>query len=284
VFVAYEDQRWESEGVDGTLGLDFFSPFSVWMSWDKATCYLTARDDAPATIASRLARWGSALPICAHPGCITAVVTADAVPPDTVTLTIARDPAAAHRALQVVLGPAAVQDKPPPGWLVVNLTADADGVTQQLGPEYAGAVFQVMDVSPFPRACADGAAGCVTRFVDASDALAAAVPPPAPAGPPPPPTIASDKLRRLTGEAVIAPNEAARQAIAAAGAPPAIAVVKLCLTSDGKVESSKLVKSSKVAAYDEQLLEDIKATWTFEPVVIDGSAAVVCSSFALRAP
>ena len=104
-----------------------------------------------------------------------------------------------------------------PGWIVANLTADANEASQPLGPEYAGATFQVLDVSPFPRACPDGAAGCVALFADAATVVpaqaTASAPAAAPPGPPPPPTVASGKLQRRTGDLVIAPGDAARQAI-----------------------------------------------------------------------
>jgi hypothetical protein len=287
-FLPYEDQRWETEGVDGTLGLDFFAPFSVWMSWEHTTCYLTARGDAAATATARLARWGTAVPACAHPGCVTATVS-PAADSAGVAVTVARDPSAARHALQVVLAPMPAPGKPTPGWIVANLTADANEASQSLGPEYAGATFQVLDVSPFPRACPGGAAGCVALFADAATVVpaqatgsdSAAAPAAAPPAPPPP-TVASGKLQRRTGDLVIAPGDAARQAIAATGTPLAVAVVKVCVAADGRVESDKLVKTSNVAAYDHQLLDDIKAHWTFEPVVINGSPAAVCSSFTFK--
>jgi hypothetical protein len=287
-FLPYEDQRWETEGVDGTLGLDFFAPFSVWMSWEHTTCYLTARGDAAATATARLARWGTAVPACAHPGCVTATVS-PAADSAGVAVAVARDPSAARHALQVVLAPMPAPGKPTPGWIVANLTADANEASQSLGPEYAGATFQVLDVSPFPRACPGGAAGCVALFADAATVVpaqatgsdSAAAPAAAPPAPPPP-TVASGKLQRRTGDLVIAPGDAARQAIAATGTPLAVAVVKVCVAADGRVESDKLVKTSNVAAYDHQLLDDIKAHWTFEPVVINGSPAAVCSSFTFK--
>jgi hypothetical protein len=106
--------------------------------------------------------------------------------------------------------------------------------------------------------------------------LAGAEPPPAAAsGPPPPRTVPIDKLHRLSGEQAIPPGDAAKSA--AAGKPIAVAIVKVCLGADGKVESTKVVKSSMVAAYDEQLESTIKGTWTFEPVVTDGKPTPACT-------
>jgi hypothetical protein len=288
LFIPYEDQRWETEGVDGTLGLDFFSPFSVSVSWERGVYYLTARADAAATSTARLARWGSALPSCPHPGCVTTDVVAGAADDPSgvtgVTVTVTRDAEAAGHALQVVLAATPVAGKPAPGWIVANLSPDADKLSHPFGSTYAGVTFQVLDASPFPRACPDKASGCLGPFGspdgDGADGAAAA-----PSPPPVPPTVTPDKLHRLTGEATVAPGDAARQAIAAAGgAPPAVAIVKICVTGDGKIESARLIKTSKVAAYDEQLIEAIKGTWTFEPVVIDGKATAVCSPVVFKAP
>jgi hypothetical protein len=305
VFVPYQDRRWETEGVDGTLGLSFFAGFSVWTHWDRATYHLVARGDVMAQAAARLARWGNALPSCPHPGCITAAIDRrnqiagdpDGSPGEVggkaprgiepgsneaeITITIARDAEAVGRALQVVLAPAPVAGKPAPGWLIANLPAGVGKLDHPLGPEYAGVTLQVVDVSPFPRACPDPAAGCVAPFAPAEQDAA-----PAPAGPAPPPvpTVIPDKLRRLTGEATIAPGDAAQQAIAAAGTPPAVAIVRVCLTPEGTIESIRMVKSTKITAYDEQLVNTIKATWTFEPFAIDGKPSAVCAPFTFKSP
>jgi TonB family protein len=90
------------------------------------------------------------------------------------------------------------------------------------------------------------------------------------------------KLHRLSGDSAIAPSDAVVQAMA--GKPLAVAIVKLCLGADGKVESTKLVKSSGVAAYDDQLQAAIKAGWAFEPFQIDGAAAAVCTTASIKAP
>jgi hypothetical protein len=211
---------------------------------------------------------------------LPATPAADAAPGTAdVTITVTRDPEAAKHSLQVVLAPVPAAGQPALGWLVANLPPEADQVSGRIGAGYAGATLQVIDVSPFPRGCAEGLTGCIALFAPVAPAG-----PAGPAGPSPPATVTPDKLHRLTGDAVIAPGDAARQAIAAAGAPPAIAVVRLCLTADGKVDSVRMIKTTKVPAYDEQLLADIKSTWAFEPYIADGNPAAVCTSVTLKAP
>jgi hypothetical protein len=288
LFVPYEDQRWETEGVDGTLGLAFFAPFSVWANWDRSTFHIAARGDAAATVTARLARWGSAIPSCPHPGCITTAIhdAPGAGPPGEagITISVVRDAEAAGRALQIVLAPTPTPGTATPGWIVVNLSSGVDKLNRPLGPEYARATLHVIDVSPFPRACPEGAAGCVVPFASPGEA---ATPPvagtPGPAAPPTP-TVTPDKLRRLTGDAAIAPSDAARQAIAAAGRPPAVAIVRVCLTLEGKIESIRMLKTTAITVYDEQLVEAIRTTWTFEPFAIDGKPAAVCAPFTFKPP
>lgn len=64
---------------------------------------------------------------------------------------------------------------------------------------------------------------------------------------------------------------------AAAGQPIAVAV-RLCLDPEGKITSTKIVKSSGVPAYDDQLQAAVKASWTFTSDDIDGKPAPVCTT------
>lgn len=154
--VPYADRRFAIERVDGALGLDFFRPYAVYASWHDDTFYVKPRGDATATTVARLGRWGTALPACPHPGCITATVTATE---GGTRLDIVRDPEAAHRALEVRLGvtPAPGKSAAP---LMVELPSGVDTITGGISAEYDGATFTVLDASPFTRSCA-GDAGCV---------------------------------------------------------------------------------------------------------------------------
>lgn len=148
--------------------------------------------------------------------------------------------------------------------------------------DYRGATPAVLDVSPFPRDCGDGAGCIVPLAADAVVGFAAPLRSPgatamqasAPAArvPVAPPIIAIDKLHRRTGDLAIPPPAAAQ-----GGPPVAVAIVKLCLGVEGKVESTRLIKSSNVAAYDDELQATIKATWTFDPVEINGAPTAACA-------
>jgi TonB family protein len=303
-FVPYIERRFATAELDGALGLDFFRPYAVYANWDNQTYYLKPRGDAAATTTARLGRWGAAVPICPHPGCVTAELVAGAGA-GGVALHVTRDAQAADHGLEVVLGvtPAAGKSTAP---LIVELPRDADQVTTALPADYAGATVAVADVSPFPRTCV-GEGGCVLPLggiVVSSAEPESRVAPPAgsspvgsapssspptgspptgspPTGSPPtgsPPTrnVVIEKLHRLTGEPAIPPSDDVQRA--AAGKPFAVAIVKVCLTADGKVDSTKIVKSSGMPAYDEQLQATIKATWAFTPVETEGKPGPVCTS------
>src|SRR5262249_7756828 len=69
-FVPYADKRWEEGDLEGTLGLSFFRPFTVFANWDGKTIYLSKRRDAASTVVERIGRWQSkTLTSCPHPGC-----------------------------------------------------------------------------------------------------------------------------------------------------------------------------------------------------------------------
>jgi len=265
-FVPFIEKRFATEGVDGALGLNFFRPYAVYASWDSKAYYLKSRGDAAATLTARLGRWGADLPTCPHPGCVSVDLTASDA---GVAIHVTRDPPAAGHALEVFFGvtPAAGKVAAP---LVIALPATADELTAPVPAEYAGATFSVLDASPFPRDC-PGAGGCIVQLgaADAPD------PEPGARAALPVKTVALDKLHRLTGEASLPPSDDVRQA--AGGKPLGVLIVKVCLTVDGKVESTKLVKSSGVAAYDAQVQGAIQATWTFEPDATEGKPAPVCT-------
>jgi TonB family protein len=288
-FAPFIESRFGKETFDGTLGLDFFRRYSVYASWDLRTFYLKARGDAAATTTARLGRWSSMIKPCPHPGCVTAALAAASGPP---TLEVARDAESGGQPLEVVLGvaPAAGKVAVP---LLIELPRGVDKLSNALPTEYEGATLAVLDVSPFARACV-GEGGCVLPLDDslshgivpppaapAPGAAPADAPPvaTAPAAPAAPRSIPLDKLKRLSGEPAIPPGPDARKA--AGGKPFAVAIVKVCLTSDGKVDSTKIVKSSGVAIYDEQLVATIKASWTFAP---DAKPEPLCTSatFAAR--
>jgi TonB-like protein/aspartyl protease len=255
----YIEKRF-ADAVDGALGLDFFRPYSVYAVWDSHTYHVKLRGDLVSTAVARFGRWGTAIPPCPHAGCITATISSSQ---DLAGIDIVRDPQAAGHALEVFLGvtPATGKSAAP---LAIELPAAADQLTQTLPADYIGATVAVLDVSPFPRTCV-AAGGCVVQVGPVSTHREAVAPPEgAPGGEPaapPPRSEPLDRLHRTAGDAQIAPSDVARRD--AAGKPFAVAIVRLCIDPEGKVSSTKVVKSSGVPSYDEQLEIAIRSSWTF---------------------
>ncbi|HEY4241362.1 MAG TPA: aspartyl protease family protein [Kofleriaceae bacterium] len=141
------DDRWAATTQQGILGLNFWQPFDVWADWATRTVFAAPRHAVPAR--NRIARWAPAA--CPHLGCVTISVGADGA------LTVARDPGSPSGALEIELAPAATPDAPT---LVANLPAGTPSLTAQVPPAYADATLQVVDESPYPRACPTPA-GCI---------------------------------------------------------------------------------------------------------------------------
>jgi hypothetical protein len=164
-FVPYDDRRWSDQELDGTLGLDFFRAYSVWINWDTKTYYLAKRRPVP--VETRADRWDvGALGKCKQIGCISARLVDPlagkpvdpARPHPGVVLAVTREDKAGGMELEVVLE---AKDRPELPRLVVNMGPTADRVMQHLKPEWVGVTLTVVDASPFPRACPGTVTGCV---------------------------------------------------------------------------------------------------------------------------
>ena len=163
-FVPYADQRWNDREIDGTLGLDFFRPYTVWLDWDARTCYLAPRK--PVATQVRIDRWDvGALDRCKSPGCVTVRLVDPlagkpvdpAKPHPGLVLSVTREEAAGGMPLEVVLE---AKDRPELPRLAISLPPNVDRVMQHLKSEWIGVTLTAVDASPFPRQCpADG--GCV---------------------------------------------------------------------------------------------------------------------------
>jgi hypothetical protein len=169
-FVPYGDQRWRAEDFDGTLGLDFFAGQTVLVNWSQHQLNLKPRVPLTTGIAERIGRWQSSLmPACEHTGCATVSLVDPLAntPPEQrppthpgVVVSVVRDAKARDVALEVVIAVKGADPANPLQWLVANLPANVDRAITHLPAGYLGAQLQIVDASPFPRACpADG--GCI---------------------------------------------------------------------------------------------------------------------------
>ncbi|MGE0872289.1 MAG: hypothetical protein AB7P03_27265 [Kofleriaceae bacterium] len=171
MFVPYDDKRWPFGQLEGTLGLEFFRDASVAADWHHQRFYVTPRSPSAIATATRLARWGRAVPACPTIGCATITVTlpADLPPSEVIGIasdkatspdgwaraTVIRDPAAEDIGLEVVLAATSRAGTPLPP-IAVSLPATTDELIVPIEPRYGLATLQVIDVSPFPRPCVGG--------------------------------------------------------------------------------------------------------------------------------
>jgi len=163
-FAPFEDKRWHEQDIAGTLALDFFRDYDVWLDWDGKAMYLAPR--TPTALGMRIGRWDTgALGKCPHAGCVEVrtidpmagkELAAGASHPGVI-LSVTRDEPAGGMELEVTLE---AKDRPELPRLVVNMSPNGDRVMDHLKPEWAGVTLTVIDASPFPRACT-GATGCV---------------------------------------------------------------------------------------------------------------------------
>jgi hypothetical protein len=174
LFVPYEDRRWSDQILDGTIGLNFFSGTVVWLNFDDKRLYLSPEATGDLT-KERIDRWGSAvLSACAVPACTTAKLlvpeTAEAppaaegeaavpapapVPAGQPILHIERSAEVKDLAFEVLIEAQSAEGVPAglPHLLAI-FPAGETTLTQALDDSFAGATFAVIDVDPFPRACA----------------------------------------------------------------------------------------------------------------------------------
>lgn len=158
-FLPFEDKRWPEEEIDGTLGLDFLRDYSAWIDWDAKAYFLAPRTPIPAK--ERIARWEDDVPAfgkCASAGCVKVRLVdpmagktlEEGKPHPGVVLVVERDPAIVGVDLEIVLE---AKDRPTTPRVLVALPASASRAMQQLKGDFVGATLEVVDASPYPRAC-----------------------------------------------------------------------------------------------------------------------------------
>ncbi len=81
---------------------------------------------------------------------------------------------------------------------------------------------------------------------------------------------------RIRGTTQISPPAKVRLAIARKGNPETVAVVKMCLTKNGKVANLEKIRSSGYPAYDQLILSQMRR-WRYRPFVINAKPAAVCT-------
>jgi protein TonB len=103
-------------------------------------------------------------------------------------------------------------------------------------------------------------------------------PPPAPELPRPPATVAPTTIeaQRIAGQKLIQPDEGTKLQMARDSRQRVQAVVKMCLSAQGDVTSTRLGQSSGYAEYD-ALIMDTMQSWKYRPYLVDNQPAPVCT-------
>jgi outer membrane biosynthesis protein TonB len=99
------------------------------------------------------------------------------------------------------------------------------------------------------------------------------VPPPVPARVPP----GALAGLRISGQTRVIPDEATRVAMLRDGRVHTRGALKVCITAEGCVSSTRLLMSTRYPAYDAALIEAV-AAWRYRPYPLDGIAVPVCSA------
>ncbi|HEX3759016.1 MAG TPA: TonB family protein [Kofleriaceae bacterium] len=97
--------------------------------------------------------------------------------------------------------------------------------------------------------------------------------------PPPPATVAPGVLAglRTSGQTQVHPDEVTQNQMIRDGAGHVEAVVKLCISADGGVGSTRLLVSTKYPAYDAALIAAV-ASWRYQPYRVNQTAVAACST------
>jgi TonB family protein len=110
--------------------------------------------------------------------------------------------------------------------------------------------------------------------------VSAPKPPPEPPKPPPPAplnVVSKDlEARRIAGNSAIAPDGDTAQQIARSETREVRGKVKLCLSAEGRVVSTRMMQSTTFSAYDEKLEREIRQ-WRYQPYSVNGVATPVCT-------
>lgn len=89
-----------------------------------------------------------------------------------------------------------------------------------------------------------------------------------------PPTVA--KGLRTSGEDQIYPPDTVKQSMQRDGKTDLRAVVQVCVSAGGRVDSTRLMKSTGYQAYDDELQSKIR-DWGYRPYMVGGKASPMCS-------
>lgn len=81
--------------------------------------------------------------------------------------------------------------------------------------------------------------------------------------------------QRVSGSREILPDPE-DQAAFSQGGKSIVVALKFCIDTAGRVSTTRLLRASGRAGYDQKIVREVKA-WTFRPIVSEGQAVDVCT-------
>jgi serine/threonine-protein kinase len=105
-------------------------------------------------------------------------------------------------------------------------------------------------------------------------------PPPSPAPPVPPQTVAPTVLdaNRIGGDRDILPDSNTQVELARSGVDTIAGSFKICLTTEGAINTVSVLKGTGFSAYDTKIQDTIRRTWRYRPFMVNGKPAQVCTA------
>jgi TonB family protein len=92
-------------------------------------------------------------------------------------------------------------------------------------------------------------------------------------------TVAPNILQglRISGETQVHPSETTQSMMMRDGVTRVVGTVKLCISTDGSVTSTRMLLPTKYDAYDAALLSAVRG-WRYQPYALNGAPVAACST------
>ena len=83
---------------------------------------------------------------------------------------------------------------------------------------------------------------------------------------------------RIAGEKNIIPDDNTKIEIQRSGKEKIVGSFKLCINTEGSINSVSQLKSSGFSQYDAKIIATIRGEWRYKPFMVNGKAAPVCTA------
>ena len=80
------------------------------------------------------------------------------------------------------------------------------------------------------------------------------------------------------GDKAIAPDDSTQAEIRRAGVDKVVGAYKVCINTDGAIETVSQVKSTGFPSYDQKIQSTIRNKWRYKPFLVGGKASAACTA------